>query len=65
MGKITIRETSSVGESCSEVEYIFEDSSDYFAWRGRKLEFALLWAEKINDDRVTKALVNKYQNYEE
>jgi len=37
----------------------------HIAWRGRKLEFALLWAEKINDERVTKSLVNKYQNYEE
>lgn len=38
MGKITIRETSSVGESFSEVEYIFEDSSDYFAWSEQKTE---------------------------
>lgn len=38
MGKITIRETSSVGESYSEVEYIFEDSSDYFAWSEQKTE---------------------------
>lgn len=38
MGKITIRETSSVGESSSEVEYIFEDSSDYFAWSEHKAE---------------------------
>lgn len=38
MGKITIRETSSVGESRSEVEYIFEDSSDYFAWSEQKTE---------------------------
>ena len=38
MGKITIRETSSVGESFSEVEYIFEDSSDYFAWSEQKAE---------------------------
>lgn len=38
MGKITIRETNSVGESFSEVEYIFEDSSDYFAWSEQKTE---------------------------
>lgn len=38
MGKITIRETSQVGESRSEVEYIFEDSSDYFAWSEQKTE---------------------------
>lgn len=38
MGKITIRETSSVGESFSEVEYVFEDSSDYFAWSEMKAE---------------------------
>lgn len=38
MGKITIREASSVGESFSEVEYIFEDSSDYFAWSEQKTE---------------------------
>lgn len=38
MGKITIRETSQVGESRSEVEYIFEDSSDYFAWSEQKIE---------------------------
>lgn len=38
MGKITIRETSKVGESRSEVEYIFEDSSDYFAWSEQKSE---------------------------
>lgn len=38
MGKITIRETNSVGESFSEVEYIFEDSSDYFAWSEQKSE---------------------------
>jgi hypothetical protein len=38
MGKITIRETSQVGESHSEVEYIFEDSSDYFAWSEQKTE---------------------------
>jgi hypothetical protein len=38
MGKITIRETSSVGESFSEVEYIFEDSVDYFAWSEQKTE---------------------------
>uniref|UniRef100_UPI003703D575 hypothetical protein n=1 Tax=Robertmurraya sp. TaxID=2837525 RepID=UPI003703D575 len=38
MGRITIRETNSVGESFSEVEYIFEDSSDYFAWSEQKTE---------------------------
>lgn len=38
MGKITIRETSQVGESRSEVEYTFEDSSDYFAWSEQKTE---------------------------
>ena len=38
MGKITIRETSSVGDSFSEVEYVFEDSSDYFAWSEYKQE---------------------------
>ncbi len=38
MGKITIREPSQVGESRSEVEYIFEDSSDYFAWSEQKTE---------------------------
>jgi hypothetical protein len=42
MGKITIRETSSVdngtSSSHSEVEYIFEDSSDYFAWSEQKAE---------------------------
>ena len=38
MGKITIRETSSVGETFSEVEYIFEDSVDYFAWDELKRE---------------------------
>lgn len=42
MGKITIRETSSVDNgtstSHSEVEYIFEDSSDYFAWSEQKAE---------------------------
>ncbi len=38
MGKITIRETSQVGESRSEVEYIFEDSVDYFAWSEQKTE---------------------------
>lgn len=38
MGKITIRETSQVGESRSEVEYIFEDSVDYFAWSEQKSE---------------------------
>lgn len=38
MGKITIRETSQLGESRSEVEYIFEDSSDYFAWSEQKAE---------------------------
>lgn len=38
MGKITIRETSQVGESFSEVEYIFEDAIDYFAWSEQKTE---------------------------
>lgn len=38
MGKITIRETSEVAGSRSEVEYIFEDSSDYFAWSEQKNE---------------------------
>ena len=38
MGKITIRETSQVGESFSGLEYIFEDSSDYFAWSEQKTE---------------------------
>lgn len=38
MGKITIRETSQDGEGRSEVEYIFEDSSDYFAWGEQKTE---------------------------
>lgn len=67
MGKITIRETSQVGESRSEVEYIFEDSSDYFAWSEQKTE-ALNNAvrsfvggfneELLNDDLEPKPVVN-------
>ena len=42
MGKITIRETSSVDNgtstSHSEVEYIFESSEDFFYWSEQKQE---------------------------
>lgn len=69
MGKITIRETSSVGESFSEVEYIFEDSSDYFAWSEQKTEAlskaiknfsdSLLDTQDESENNVTEIKVGK------
>jgi hypothetical protein len=38
MGSVTIRDTQSVGDSFSEVEYTFESSSDFFAWDELKRE---------------------------
>lgn len=38
MGSVTIRETSSVGESSSSVEYEFSDSVDFLAWEADKQE---------------------------
>lgn len=38
MGSVTIRDTQSVGETFSEVEYTFSDASDFMAWDELKRE---------------------------
>lgn len=38
MGSVKIKETSSVGESSSSVEYEFSDSVDFLAWESDKQE---------------------------
>lgn len=38
MGSVKIKETSSVGDSSSSVEYEFSDSVDFLAWESDKQE---------------------------
>lgn len=38
MGSVKIKETSSVGDSSSSVEYEFSDSVDFLAWESDKVE---------------------------
>lgn len=35
------------------------------AWLKKKLELALLWVEHLQDERVIKALIDRYENYGE